>query len=125
MRSNLIYQDRENPDGVVFNPELLDDEQNWAYLRATQTQPDFGDADDEQEQLQALIYGQTSGKGLKTVLAQKERNLQASSNSNIAQTAGEGASGGEGGSESANFDRLRSILDSDDPRFERLHKENI
>ena len=59
------------------------------------------------------------------MLAQKERNLNASSNSNIAQTTGEGATGGEGASESANFDRLRGILDSDDPRFERLHKENI
>ena len=37
MRKQLIYQEIENPDGVIFNPELLDDEQNWAYLRATQT----------------------------------------------------------------------------------------
>ena len=31
----------------------------------------------------------------------------------------------QAGAESENFDRLRGILDSDDPRFERLHRENI
>ena len=29
------------------------------------------------------------------------------------------------GGASDNFDRLRGILDQDDPRFERLHRKNI
>ena len=40
------------------------------------------------------------------------------------QSAGDAATS-EAGTESENFDRLRGILDSDDPRFERLHRENI
>ena len=35
-RQNLIYQEGENVDGMVYNLELLDNEQNWAYLRETQ-----------------------------------------------------------------------------------------
>ena len=123
MRQNLVYQDRENPDGVIFNPDLLDDEQNWAYLRATQAQLEYGEGDDEQEQLEALLYGQTSGKGLKSLLAQKERKMRANASA-ASQSAGDAATS-EAGTESENFDRLRGILDSDDPRFERLHRENI
>jgi len=57
MKQNLIFQDRGDPDSVVYSPELLDDNQNWAYLRAAQTQPDYGEGDEDDEQLTALIYG--------------------------------------------------------------------
>ena len=123
MRQALVYQERENPDGVVFNPDMLDDEQNWAYLRATQVAPDHGEGDEETEQLEALLYGQTSGKGLKATLARKERSIRAKT-SGASKSAGDEAAG-EAGPESECFDRLRGILDSDDSRFERLHRENI
>ena len=71
MKQNLIFQDRENPEGVVYSPELLDDNQNWAYLRAAQTLPDYEEGEEEHEQLRALINGQTSGMGLKHQLRQK------------------------------------------------------
>ena len=60
---------------MIFNPELLDDEQNWAYLRATQTQPEYDSADEENEQMQQLKYGQTSGLGIKAQLSKKEKRI--------------------------------------------------
>jgi hypothetical protein len=84
MRQNLIFQDRENPDGVVYSPELLDDNQNWAYLRAAQALPDYEEGEEDHEHLSALIYGQTSGKGLKYQLKQKEKKMRASTSSTTA-----------------------------------------
>ena len=120
MRQNLIYQERENPDGVVFNPEILENEQNWAYLRETQTMPDYEEHEEEDERIQALIYGQTSGKGLRSHLIQKEKQIKA--NASVNSLAPSGVAANEASAESENFDRLRGILDSDDPRFERLHQ---
>jgi len=71
MKQNLIFQDREFSEGLVYSPELLDDNQNWAYLRAAQFLPDYEEGEEQNEQLGALINGQTSGKGLKYQLRQK------------------------------------------------------
>ena len=73
--------------------------------------------------MQALLYGQTSGRGLKSYLDKKEKKVRAGTSAASKSTA-EGAVT-SAGAESENFDRLRGILDSDDPRFERLHRENI
>lgn len=72
---------------------------------------------------QVKIQGQTLGKGLHNYLAQKEGLARSTGTANTQQLAADSAGKKSGGSE--NFDQLRGILDPDDQRIERLHRENM
>ena len=66
--------------------------------------------------MMGLQDGQTQGKGMRLYLAHKDRNI----NEAAANTLGEEKQSNEEGAPMRNFDRLRGILNSDDPRVERL-----
>ena len=114
MREKLIFQDRENISGLVYNLGLLDEEQNWAYLRDVQHLIDFNDAELKEFKEVELQTGQTAGKGLRGYLQLKHKKLNEA-----------GGAAEEGHAPTQNFDSLRGILDTDDKRVEHLHRENI
>ena len=103
----MIYQVANNPDGVIFSPELLDDQDTWAFLRTYQVNSD-DESDEEREQVKALQYGKPSS-GLKSYLNKKEKNIRANTQS-AGKPGADGAASQEG-QERQNFDRLCGILD--------------
>ena len=91
-------------------------------MRAYQVNSD-DESDEEREQVKALQYGKAS-QGLKTYLSKKQRNIRTAA-TGATKPGGADPAASQEGQERHNFDRLCGILDQDDPRFERLHKENI
>lgn len=83
----------------------------------------YNSGDEEQDQVLALQYGITSGKGLKSYLAAKQKSMDNKATAGNKQAADDAANSDS--KDSLNFERMSGILDSDDPRFARLHRENL
>ena len=104
-RSKLIYQEKYIPDSLVYDLRILEEEQNWAFLRHPQKNP-------EKEYDFPSQPGHSAGPGLIGYLCEKEMKLDL-----------DGGADDEALSESAAigiFEKLHGILDPDDKRVESL-----
>ena len=75
----LIYQEKDNRESIVYDLRLLEEEQNWSYLRHAQVNGGMDHRERmEEEEEEKMIYG-IAGNGLLPYLNKKDKKMRAES----------------------------------------------